>query len=91
MNSTRLDLPHILVESKINDMKREAAHWKLVDELRAEHESGQARARRSLMSALIARLLDGIAWLALVGRRAEMTARQRAMQPKTRSQTMQIP
>lgn len=87
MSNSRLELPTLLAEAKIKDMVREAEHWRLVDEMRA---NGMAE-RESRLALLAARARDLLARLAFFWRRAESTARQRAAQPKTRSQTMQIP
>jgi hypothetical protein len=87
MSGTRLDLPSLLVEAKINDIKRQAEHWKLVDEMRSSLEHN----RQPRLAMLTTQARGWLTRLTFFWRRAELTARERAARPKTRSQTMQIP
>lgn len=87
MCNTRLDLPSMLVEAKISDMTREAAHSKLVAEATSDHD----RDHKSGLAVFTANVLGFFTRLAALGRRTARPARESASQPQTQSQTMHIP
>ncbi|MCC7206286.1 MAG: hypothetical protein IT323_03215 [Anaerolineae bacterium] len=80
MNSAQRDYPRMLVEARIEDIRRDVAKWRLAEAANAQRER---RPRLHRVKAL--------AWMAVFFRRAELSARERASQPKTRSQSMQMP
>jgi hypothetical protein len=86
MNNSRLDLPGMLVEAKIDDMMRDARHERLVAEATATRE------RTSWYWSVRAFALNLRTPFAEYRQRSAIPkGRERASRPQTRSQTMQMP
>ena len=85
MSNTRLDLPSMLVDAKISEMRREAAQSRLVAEAMSNRE------RKWRITMVTAPVIGWLRELAAFGRRTEHPSRYGAPRPKTQSQTMRIP